>query len=225
MKGEQAIKGGVIRAAPGGPRVQKGLLLSIGVLVLTLMATSVWGGNTERYRVPQDMLLPFYAAGLGHTGLGADDWVIAAFYYPPEDIPADYDLFNQPVWDPPVGVETPNAEGFMVFKAGNPYPIQQQLHLVPGARMAVWFVPVQNFVNGVDGIPGMTWTVNSMKAEGAIVGWADFYTDSWEPGTNGEHHTIVVSGVMEDGRPFRIESTQRPFRIESTQYCRVQFGP
>lgn len=186
------------------------------VLVLGLMAASLWGaGNTQRVLVPQQYVLPFYVTGLGHTGFGPDDWVIAAFYYPPENIPADFDLWNAPVWDPPVGVKTPNVEGFMVWSDKNPaYPVQQLLHLVPGARMAVWFVPVQNFSNGVDGIPGMTWTVNSMKAEGAIVGWADFYIDSWEPGPG--HHTIVVSGVMEDGRTFR---------VESTWYCKVQFGP
>ncbi len=92
--------------------------------------------------------------------------------------------------------------------------MQPVLHLVPGALMAVWFVPVQNFINGVGNIAPMTWTVNSMIVEGAIVGWADFYVDSWQPGPG--HHTILVSGVMEDGRTFR---------IESTVYCKVQFGP
>jgi hypothetical protein len=187
----------------------------VGVLILALLATTVWGaGKTERVLVPQQDVLPFYVAGLGNTGLEPTDWVIAAFYYPPESIPADYDLWVMPVWEPPVGVATPNAEGFMVWKEGVPYPVQQQLHLVPGARMAIWFVPVQNFINGVEGIPGMTWTVNSMRAEGAIVGWADFYRDTWEPGP--EHRTILASGVMEDGRSFR---------IESTYYCKVQFGP
>ncbi len=44
-----------------------------------------------------------------------DDDAITAFYYPPEAIPANYNLWIMPVWDPPVGVETPNLEGFMVW--------------------------------------------------------------------------------------------------------------
>ncbi len=217
MNRKRIIKSGVICAA-----------LSIGALALTLMATSVWGaGNPVRYLVPQQMALPLYVAGLGHTGTNANDWVVTAFYYPSATIPVDYDLFNQPVFAYPVGAVTPLVEGFLVFPHGSPYPVPQLMHTAPGAKVEIWFTPAQNFAQGV-GYPPFTWTVNSMIAEGSIVGYADSFIQTWEAGTKMNNSTVVASGVMQDGRSFWLRSTYAIGGfggVAQTSYCIVHFGP
>lgn len=111
---------------------RKIILRAVTLLATALVATLVLGaGKTQRYRVPQDMPLPLYATGLSHTGTNADDWVVTAFYYPSDTIPADYDLFNEPVFAPPVGVVTPLVEGFLVFQDGIPIPLEQNVHNAP----------------------------------------------------------------------------------------------
>lgn len=216
MKNHKINKLGAMRTA-----------LSIGALVLTVSATSVCAGPNQRYRVPQDMPLPLYVVGLLHTGTSAGDWVVTAFYYPSDTIPADYDLFQEPVFAPPVGVVTPLVEGFFVFHDGNPAPVPQVMHNAPGVPVEIWFTPADKFVNGVDGIPGMTWTVNSMLAEGSIVGYADSFAQAWPAGTTMGNNTVVASGVMEDGRTFWLRTTYAigDFGHGHAQPCIVHFGP
>jgi hypothetical protein len=194
------------------------------------VATLVLGaGKTQRYRVPQDMPLPLYATGLSHTGTNADDWVVTAFYYPSDTIPADYDLFNVPVFAPPVGVVDPLVEGFLVFHDGNPFPVPQVLHNAPGARVEIWFTPAQNFATGMGGLyPPFTWTVDSMIAEGSIVGYADSFIQTWEAGTTMDNNTVVASGVMQDGHTtFWVKSTYAIGGLGGSgqPLCMVHFGP
>jgi hypothetical protein len=203
---------------------------AIGVLAVGLLAIPVWAaGNAQRLRVPQDTPLPMYVVGLAHTGLEADDWVVTAFYYPSDTVPPDYDLFNEPVWAYPVGAVTPLVEGFLVFHDGNPAPVPQVVKNAPGANVEIWFTPVQNFANGVGPYPPFTWTVNSMKAEGSIVGYADSFTQAWPAGTpNNPNNTVVASGVMEDGRKFWLRSTYAiggAKGVAAAPYCIVHFGP
>jgi hypothetical protein len=210
---------------------RRNVLSTITVLAAALVATIVWSAdNVQRYRVPQDLPLPLYVCGLSHTGTNVNDWVVTAFYYPSDTIPADYDLFNEPVFAPPVGVVTPLVEGFLVFQNGNPAPVPQVMHNAPGAKVEIWFTPVQNFVNGVGPYPPMTWTVNSMKAEGSIVGYADFFSQAWTAGTAIGNNTVVASGRMQDGRSFWLRTVYAPGGFQSTEldpypYCIVHFGP
>lgn len=195
--------------------------------VLALMATSVWGGPTLRYRVPQDIALPLYVCGLSHTGTNAGDWVVTAFYYPSDTIPGDYDLFNEPVFDYPVGSVTPLVEGFLIFHNGSPVPVPQLVHNPPGVRVEIWFTPVQNFVNGIGSYPPMTWTIDSMIAEGSIVGYADSFTQSWTAGTAMGNNTVVASGVMQDGHTkFWLRTTYAIGGLEGADepLCMVHFG-
>lgn len=201
---------------------------TLSILALTLSTTSVSGaGNTQRFRVPQDMSMPLYVTGLGHTGLGPTDWVVAAFYYPTGIIPIDYDLFNEPV-PYPIGA-VPLVEGFFVFHDGIPFPTPQLMHNAPGAKVPIWFVPVQNFANGVPGTyDPFTFKIGSMIAEKAIVGWADSFTQTWEVGTMADNNTVVASGIMENGQRFWVKST---IAIASwnghsmAPNCIVHFGP
>ncbi len=203
---------------------------ALSTLVLTLASTSVWAGPTTRYLVPQQMPLPLYAVGLEHTGTNASDWVVAAFYYPSDTIPGDYDLFNEPVFDYPVGVVPPLVEGFLVFHDGNPFPVPQVMHNAPRAKVEIWFTPAANFASGMGGLyPPFTWTVNSMKAEGAIVGYADSFIQTWEAGTKMYNNTVVASGVMQDGHTtFWVKSTYAIGGfggVARAPYCIVHFGP
>ena len=201
---------------------------ALSTLVLALVTTSVWGaGNTQRVLVPQDMPLPLYVVGLAHTGLEAGDWVVTAFYYPSDTIPGDYDLFNVPVFAYPVGVVTPLVEGFLVFHDGNPFPVPQVMHNAPGVPVEIWFTPVQNFVNGVGPYPPFTWTVNSMKAEGSLVGFADSFVQTWLAGTKMDNNTVVASGVMQDGvTTFWVKTTYAIGGFGGQEpLCIVHFGP
>jgi hypothetical protein len=186
------------------------------MLALAALATSVWAA--ERLMIPQDATLPLYAQGLGHTGLNPDDLIGTIFFYPSDDIPGDYDLFSIPVHDPPVGVETPNVQGFMVVSSDSPYPLQISLQNVPGTRMPIWFTRVGDWTG--------TWTVNTMRAQNPLKGWADSYHQVLGPGVPG-HNTVVASGFLEDGTPFSVESHVTQARDKNAQApdCRVHFGP
>jgi hypothetical protein len=208
---------------------RRNILKAVTLLSTALVVTLVLGaGKTQRYRVPQDMPLPLYATGLSHTGTEADDWVVTAFYYPSDTIPADYDLFNEPVFDPPVGVVTPLVEGFLVFHDDDPAPVPQVMRNAPGAKVEIWFTPAQNFANGVGPYPPFTWTVNSMKAEGSIVGYADSFSQTWVAGRPINNNTVVAAGVLQDGRTFWVKTTYAiggPEGVAPVPYCMVHFGP
>ena len=101
------------------------------VLALVLLAGVAY--TAERLRIPEDMLLPFYALGLGHSGESAEDWIVTAFCYPPDSFKANYDLFKQPV-DPSLLPDQPGyMEGFAVV-AGGPYPMQAMFRTSPVCR-------------------------------------------------------------------------------------------
>jgi len=171
-------------------------------LVLALLTGGAWGA--QRILIPQDMPLPLYVSGLGHTGLADDDLVGTAFFYPPELIPGDYDLSNMPVYNYPVGAVPSLVQGFLIVGGQSPNPLQVVLQNVPGVLMPVWFTRVGDW----DYYP---WTVNGMLAEEPLMGWADFYRELQEPldpsQPNGPwHHQTVASGMMEDGRSFFVWS-------------------
>lgn len=188
------------------------------VLVLAVMAGAAWGA--ERLPVPQETVLPLYVSGLGHTGLGPDDLVGTAFYYPPDKIPGNFELWNAPVYRPPVGVVTPYVEGFLVVDDPNSPPIQMVLHNAPGARVPIWFTRVGDWTG--------SWTVRGMLKQEPLIGWADSYQEVYEPQPDGLWHGLVVaSGVMEDGRSFWVKSEVSAgyFQNALTADCTLHFGP
>ncbi len=206
------------------------MALAIGALALTLASTSAWGaGTTQRFRVPQEMSLPISAVGLSNTGTNANDWVVTAFYYPSATINGTNDLFKIPVFGYPVGEVTPLVEGFFVFHDGNPFPVPQVMHNAPGAKVEIWFTPAQNFATGMGGLyPPFTWTVDSMIAEGSIVGYADSFIQTWEAGTTMDNNTIVASGVMRDQpTTFWVKTTYAIGGLSGRgqPLCMVHFGP
>lgn len=214
----------------------KKVSLVLGMLaVFAVCASPTRVSSAERVLIPQQTLLPLYVVGLGHTGPGPDDWVATAFYYPPDQIPVDYSFWNAPVFNPPVGTVAPYVEGFLVtMDSDNPAtpPRQLVLHNAPGALVPIWFTPAQNFLNGVDGIPPFSWSINSMLAEGSLIGWADFYQEADELKDQSRpsgpwHSVILASGVMEDGRRFWLQSeiSLGYFINPHTYDLKVHFGP
>ena len=156
----------------------------------------------ERLLIPEDIDLPLYARGLGHSGLSAEDWIVTAFCYPPDSFDPNYDLFWQPV-DPDLLPNEPcYLEGFAIFDGGV-NPKQAVLSNVPGVRVPIWFTQKSEWT--------WPWTVNSMRAAQSLVGWADFFQDVQQPIDPLDpkgfwHHETVAIGVLEDGRSFFVHS-------------------
>ncbi len=109
------------------------------LLVLVLLAGVACAA--ELVLIPEDAPFPFYALGLGHSGLSADDWVVTAFFYPPDSFKANYSLWDQPV-DPSMLPDEPcDVEGLVILGDG-PYPIQVLPTNVKGLKVPIWFTSV-----------------------------------------------------------------------------------
>ena len=177
----------------------------VQLAVLFLVAAPLLAGvayAADRLLIPEDMPVPFYALGLGHSGESADDWVVTAFCYPSDSFKANYDLSNQPV-DPSRLPEQPGyLEGFALVGDG-PYPTQAMFTNIPGVEVPIWFTPVLAWND--------KWTVAEMKKQGSLRGWADFFQDVEQPidpsdPKGWQHSATVASGFLEDGRPFHVLS-------------------
>ncbi len=170
------------------------------LLALMLLAGVAWAAELVRF--PQDQPFPFYALGLGHSGLAPEDWVVTAFCYPPDSFKANYDLFNQPV-DPSRLPEEPGyLEGFGIVGEG-PYPLQVVVGNVPGVKVPIWFTSVSTWND--------KWTVSEMEKQGSLRGSADFFQQIQQPidpsdPKGWQHSDTVASGVLDDGRSFYVHS-------------------
>ncbi len=177
----------------------------------------------DRVLVPEDMPVPFYAIGLGHSGESSDDWVVTAFCYPPDSFKANYDLFNTPVAPSLLPDEPCYLEGFAVFAEGLT-PIQVVLTNVPGVKVPVWFTPVLAWTD--------KWTVSEMERLGSLRGWADSFQDVRQAQDASDpnspvHHESMASGVLEDGRSFFVHSEVVWLKgdvTEATYNVTVSFG-
>jgi len=191
-----------------------------------LLALAAIGGTATAAEVvyfPEDMPLPLYAIGLGHSGESEGDWVVTAFCYPPDSFKASYDLSQQPIDPSMVAGQTCYLEGFGLFADG-PVPIQSVLKNARGAKVPIWFTPVSAW-NG-------KWTVAQMKKQGSLRGLADFFQDIQQPADPADpdspmHGLSVASGVLEDGRSFYVRSEVVWIKgdIKDVQYnVDVRFG-
>ena len=104
------------------------------LLALVLLAGGALAA--ERFLIPQQLGLPFYARGLGHTDTG---WVVTAFYRPLECVPKNVDLY---LVDFNIDPACPLfVEGFAVLEEGAFMPMHEELQNVPGAPMPRGPVP------------------------------------------------------------------------------------
>ena len=182
------------------------------LLAIVLLAGIAFAA--ERLLISEDMLVPFYALGLRHSGESAEDWIVTAFCYPPDSFKANYDLSNQPV-DPSLLPDEPGyMEGFAVV-AGGPYPIQAMFTNDPGVEVPIWFTSVSTWND--------KWTVSEMQKQGSLRGLVDFFVDVEQPidpsdPKGWQHSSAVASGVLDDGVP----STCTPRSSGCTETSRIR---
>lgn len=180
------------------------------LLILALLAgTSL---AAERLLIPTERKLPFYCVGLGHTDPASfpNNWVITAFYRPLDKVPSTFNLLDTlPTVIPESN--TPLVEGFAIVKEDNPLlpPIQRELQNVPGESVPICFTPGDEWLAAAD---DGNLTVDELKGL-SLVGWADFYQESFSPGVK---RIAVASGVLEDGRPFLLHSVHTQGAYEVT---------
>ncbi len=170
------------------------------LLVLVLLSGAA--GTADRYLIPEQMNLPFYTKGLGHTDDGT--WVVTAFYRPLEWVPANVNLY---ALDFSIDPNCPLfVEGFAILEEGSGAPMQMELRNVPGALMPVCFNGGQEFLKALNN--GSVTLRELMGMESLVIGWADFYHEILQPmdASGKAVSNVVASGLLEDGRPFYVHS-------------------
>ena len=191
-------------------RKLKWLALLVALVLLPGVA-----GAAERLLIPEELDLPFYACGLGHTENGA--WVGAAFYRPLDKAPDDFTVNEFVLVDP---VEYPLCvEGFAVVKEGEFFPMTASLRNRPNEVVEIIFVPGDQFLAELAEDGKVTFA--DMKEMDFVVGLADFYLEIQQPADRdvpgeGFHRGVIASGVLEDGRPFSVRSvyTKGAYNVE-----------
>jgi hypothetical protein len=184
--------------------VRLAVLLVVGVTLFTSTVSAA-----ERLLIPEQLDLPFYVQGLGHT----DDlaWVGAVFYRPLETAPCDIAVNDFVSVDPetyPLSVE-----GFAVVDEDDsypPYPLNAVLRNRPGKAVEICFTSVEDYLKAVQD-DGKS-TIDELRAmPSLIVGYADFYLEVNQPPDprapgKGFSRDVIASGVLEDGTPFYVRS-------------------
>jgi hypothetical protein len=160
----------------------------------------------DRFLIPQDMNLPFYARGLGHTDDGT--WVVTAFYRPLEWVPDKFNLLA--MFDFNMDPNCPLlVEGFAVLEAGTFAAIQEKLQNVPGVLMPICFAESPEVLKAMAN--GKLTFQELMGMKSLLIGWADFYNETLQPPTPSDPlgksvMNVVASGFLEDGRSFYVHS-------------------
>jgi hypothetical protein len=186
----------------------KSRVLLTAVCILTLVLFPGIAGAAERVLIPDEMDLPWYAAGLGHSQDGA--WVASVFYRPLDTVPEDalvspltfyYDIDSEAC---PLRVE-----GFAVFEEGASLPISSILQNRPGEVVEICFISREDFVAANK--DGKVTVGETRKMPSLVVGLADFYLEVNQPPDPGApgvgfNRTVIASGVLEHGRPFSVRS-------------------
>ena len=172
-------------------------------------------GAADRLLIPEELDLPFYACGLGHTADGA--WVGAAFYRPLDKAPGKFAANEFVAVDPdkyPLCVE-----GFAVMNEGEFFPMTSSVWNRPNEVVEIVFVPGQQFLAELARDGKVTFA--EMKKMDLMVGLADFYVEVQQPANRdvpgeGFHRGVIASGVLEDGRPFSVRSvyTSGAYNVE-----------
>ena len=163
------------------------------LLVLVFVAGVAYAA--DRFLIPQDMNLPYYARGLGET----DTVAVMVLYSLPGDIPGDANLMPPRNVYPGRNPDTLLVQGFTIMGASPP-PIQVKLTNVPGKMVPIAFAdPEDAQAAQADG----TLTIGEVLGISHI-GWADFYQETLHPGKMLE---VVANGHLEGGQPFFVHTS------------------
>jgi len=171
----------------------------VAPLVALLLLSSA-ANAADRLLIPEQMGLPFYTKGLGHTDDGT--WVVTAFYRPLEWVPENGDLY---ALDFSIDPNCPLfVEGFAIFDQGA--PVQLELRNVPGARLPICFAAGTDFLKAFNN--GSVSLRELMRMDSLVIGWADFYHEILQPmdASGKAVSNVVASGLLEDGRRFYVHS-------------------
>ncbi len=178
--------------------------------LVALVLLAAVAGAAERLLIPEELDLPWYALGLGHSSDGA--WVGAVFYRPFDKAPGQFSA-NEFVY----GIDSTKyplcVEGFAVIEEGEAFPIASSVWNRPNEVVEIVFVPAEQYLAALakDG----KVTFRDLKKMDLVVGLADYYlevqkvADPDVPG-GGFSRTVVASGVLEDGRPFFVRHARTP---------------
>jgi hypothetical protein len=192
---------------------------ALAVAVIAVVVLAVRASAAERLLIPEQLDLPFYVQGLGHTADLA--WVGGVFYRPFETAPGDIAVNDFVSVDPeayPLSVE-----GFAVVDEDDsfpPYPLNAVLRNRPGEAVEICFNSVEDFRKALENDGKVT--IDELRAmPSLIVGYADFYLeinqppDPRDPG-KGFSRDVIAKGVLEDGRPFYVRSiyTEGAYNID-----------
>jgi hypothetical protein len=192
-------------------RVSLAALLAIGVGLF-----AVGAGAAERLLVPEQMDLPWYVLGLGHTEDFA--WLGSVFYRPLETAPGDIAV-NDLVYVDSEAYPL-RVEGFGVVNEGDFYPLNAVLRNRPGEVVEICFCSAQDTAKALKN-DGRVTVKELRTMHSLMVGYADFYLEvnqPLDPGDRGQGFSrdVIAMGELEDGRPFYLRSvfTNGAYNIE-----------
>jgi hypothetical protein len=179
---------------------------ALAVAVIAVVVLAVRASAAERLLIPEQLDLPFYVQGLGHTADLA--WVGGVFYRPFETAPGDIAVNDFVSVDPeayPLSVE-----GFAVRNEGDFYPLNSVLWNRPDEVVEICFVSVDDYLKAAKQ-DGRVTIDEIRKMHSLLVGYADSYLevnqppDPRDPG-KGFSRDVIARGVLEDGTPFSVRS-------------------
>ena len=183
-------------------------LMAVAVM-LAVLAVSASPRRRFTCAFPTTSSLQSYAAlargFLPHT----DEWAVVVFYRSPGCIPTEFNLldfldFQRPA--PPCASCTSRAVNWVSLD--DPYPAAQ---FFPGTgAVPVWFVRWPELQAAV---ADDVLTIGELAALPSLtVGSASFFHESVRNDTRGQrggNETLVVSGMLTDGRSFFVQMTEK----------------
>jgi hypothetical protein len=175
------------------------------LLALCVVLLAGAAGAAERLLVPEELDVPFYLRGLGHTADNA--WAAVVFYRPMENAPGDIAVGEFVSVDPE---QYPSRfEGFAVVPESGPPPLAWILWNRPDEVAEICFVSGEEYLAARS--DGRVTISELLNMDSLMVGYVDSYREIQQPSGRdvpgvGWNLDIIASGVLEDGTPFFVRS-------------------
>ncbi len=187
-------------------------LVAILLAVCVTMPLALAQQGPIKFRIPDDLRLPFYARIAGTTPMVSqeiyhnDEWAAIVFYYDPASVPSDFNLLQFYDFNNfPPGQNLPmTVAGFVLWDrdamaAFQPW-FQEEIHGL--GAVPVWFVSWPELRD--DAIGDGVLTVAELESLGSLrKGAAAIYQEVLHPL---KHITINAEGLLEDGKSFQFHA-------------------